>query len=162
MIPSGLPFVSHMCAHCSRWTHFSRVLLWWYVGSSSMVSSVVNFPDYRWYVWKWNRGENFVHMNMPWITIYQCFSCACVCLHYKSENFRGEGGTTLQSSYLLDMYFVLYVHRDKQMQLGRSSWSGRNWGAADEADAIGEKLGLAMWDYCSPETLPHKGVRASE
>ena len=49
-----------------------------------------------------------------------------------------------QPSYLL--YFVLCVHSDKQLQLGRSSRSGHNWGAADEADAIGEKLGLAMRD----------------
>jgi len=36
------------------------------------------------------------------------------------------------------------MNSDKQMQSGRSSWSGRNWGAADGADTIGEKLGLAM------------------
>ena len=65
-----------------------------------------------------------------------------------SGMFRGlDYSSDTRPSYLL--YFVLRVHDNKRaplkehqlkwMQLGSSSWSGHNQGAAAEADTIGEQ-----------------------
>jgi len=77
------------------------------------------------------------------------------------------------------LYLVVCVRDNKQMHSSSSSWRGRSQGAAswigrnrgaaaegdavgDEVDAIGEQLGLATRDWCSPVALPHKGVGVSE